>query len=71
MVIKGVGGFDIRFEIDRTRGGRSECRVGDGEGDFEGLVDLDLRGAVVGNFSCGIYYVCPFAAVGGARCEAG
>jgi hypothetical protein len=71
MIIKRVGGLDICLEVDRSRGRRGKCSMSDGKGDLERLVDLDLRRAVVGDFTCCIYYVRPFPAVCRARCEAG
>jgi len=71
MIIKRVGGLDICLEVDRSGRRRGERGVGDGKGYFEGLVDLDLRGAIVGDFACCIYYVRPFPAIFRARCEAG
>lgn len=71
MIIKRVGGLDICLEIDRSNGRGGQRSVGDGKGDFECLVDLDLCGAVVSDFTCCVYYVCPFPAVCRVRCEAG
>jgi len=70
MIIKRVGGLDICLEVDRSCERRCKCGVGDGKGHLEGLVDLDLRRAVVGDFACCIYYVCPLPAVCRVRCEA-
>lgn len=71
MIIKRIGWLDVCLEVDRSRGRRREGGVSDGKGDFERLVDLNLRGAIVGDFACRIYYICPFPAVCWARCEAG
>ena len=71
MIIKWIGGLDICLEVDRSRGRRGKRSVSDGKGDLERLVDLDLHRTVVEDFACCIYYVRPFPAVRGPRCEAG
>jgi len=71
MIIKRVGGLDICLKVDRSGRRRGERSVSDRKGNFERLVNLNLRGAVVGDLSCCIYYVYPFPAVFRTRCEAG
>ena len=70
MVIKRVGGLDICLEVDRGCGRGGKGSVSDGKGDLKRLVDLYLRGTVVGDFACCVYYVRPFPAVCRARREA-
>jgi hypothetical protein len=70
MIIKRVRRLNICLEVECRRSGGGERSVGDGEGDFERLVDLDLWGAVVGDFARGIDYVRPFPTVCRAFCEA-
>lgn len=57
MIIKRIGWLDVCLEVDCRRGRRGEGGVSDGKGDFERLVDLNLCGAVVGDFACRIYYI--------------